>query len=134
MKDIKGFTLIELLVAITIIGIIMLMVLPAITNLQRKNQEKKFDDYERTVLEAAKAYEDQYEEDLYGRNNDGCAAIKFSSLVNTKLLATTKISGYECNNNQNGVIIRKVKGTSYYEVYLTCDKGGETKALTSNTD
>ena len=65
MKDIKGFTLIELLVAITIIGIIMLMVLPAITNLQRKNQEKKFDDYERTVLEAAKAYEDQYEEDLY---------------------------------------------------------------------
>ena len=134
MKDKKGFTLIELLVAITIIGIIMLMVLPAITNLQRKNQEKKFDDYERTVLEAAKAYEDQYEEDLYGRNSDGCAAIKFSSLVNTKLLATTKISGYECNNNQNGVIIRKVKGTSYYEVYLTCNKGGEPKALTSNTD
>ena len=42
MKDRKGFTLIELLVAITIIGIIMLMVLPAITNLQRENQEKFF--------------------------------------------------------------------------------------------
>ena len=135
MKDRKGFTLIELLVAITIIGIIMLMVLPAITNLQRKNQEKKFEDYERAVLEAAKAYEDQYEEDLFGRNSDGCAAIKFSSLVNTKLLATTKISGYECNNNQNGVIIRKVHGTSYYEVYLTCNnKDGKTKALTSNTN
>ena len=135
MKDRKGFTLIELLVAITIIGIIMLMVLPAITNLQRENQEKKFSDYERTVLEAAKAYEDQYEEDLYGRNSDGCAAIKFSSLVNTKLLATTKISGYECNNNQNGVIIRKIHGTSYYEVYLTCNnKDGKTKELTSNTN
>ena len=134
MKDRKGFTLIELLVAITIIGIIMLMTLPAIHNLQRENQKKKFDDYERTVLEAAKAYEDQYEEDLYGRNSDGCAAIKFSSLVNTKLLATTKISGYECNNNQNGVIIRKIHGTSYYEVYLSCDKGGEMKNLTSNTD
>ena len=134
MNNRKGFTLIELLVAITIIGIIMLMTLPAIHNLQRENQKKKFDDYERTVLEAAKAYEDQYEEDLYGRNRDGCAAIKFSSLVNTKLLATTKISGYECNNNQNGVIIRRVNGTSFYEVYLTCNKGGEPKALTSNTD
>ena len=81
MKNKKGFTLIELLVAITIIGIIMLMVLPAITNLQRKNQEKKFDDYERTVLEAAKAYEDQYEEDLFGRSDTGCAYIDFDSLV-----------------------------------------------------
>ena len=133
MKNRKGFTLIELLVAITIIGIILIMVLPAIRNLQRENQEKKFADYERTVLEAAKAYEDQYEEDLYGRGQDGCAAIKFSSLVNTKLLATTTIAGYECNNNQNGVIIRKVNGTPYYEVYLTCSKGGETKNLTSNT-
>ena len=135
MKDRKGFTLIELLVGITIIGIIMIMVLPAIHNLQRDNQEKKFADYERTVLEATKAYEDQYEEDLYGRNNDGCAAIEFTSLVNTKLLSTTSISGYECNynSNQNGVIIRKIHGTSYYEVYLTCKKGGETKNLTSNT-
>ena len=132
MKNRKGFTLIELLVAITIIGIIMLMVLPAIHNLQKENQEKRFEDYERTVLEAAKAYEDQYEEDLYGRNNDGCAAIEFTSLVNTKLLSTTSISGYECNynSNQNGVIIRKIHGTSYYEVYLTCKKGGETKNLT----
>ena len=134
MKNKKGFTLIELLVAITIIGIIMLMVLPAVHNLQKENQEKKFADYERTVLEAAKAYEDQYEEDLYGRNKDGCAAIKFSSLVNTKLLATTTISGYECNYDSNGVIIRKVNGTPYYEVYLTCSKGGETKELTTNTD
>ena len=119
MKNRKGFTLIELLVAITIIGIIMIMVLPAIMNLQRENQEKKFKDYERAVLEATKAYEDQYEEDLFGRNEDGCASIKFESLIDTKLLTTSEISGYECNNNENGVIIRKVKGTSYYEVYLT---------------
>ena len=133
MKNRKGFTLIELLVTITIIGIIMIMVLPAIMNLQRENQEQKFKDYERAVLEAAKAYEDQYEEDLFGRNEDGCAAIKYESLVYTKLLTTTKISGYECNNNENGVIIRKVKGTSYYEVYLTCMKGTESKQLTTNT-
>ena len=133
MKNRKGFTLIELLVTITIIGIIMLMVLPAIMNLQRENQEQKFKDYERTVLEAAKAYEDQYEEDLFGRNEDGCASIKFESLIDTKLLTNSKISGYECNNNENGVIIRKVKGTSYYEVYLTCMKGTESKQLTTNT-
>ena len=133
MKNRKGFTLIELLVAITIIGIIMIMVLPAIMNLQRENQEKKFKDYERAVLEATKAYEDQYEEDLFGRNEDGCASIKFESLIDTKLLTTSEISGYECNNNENGVIIRKVKGTSYYEVYLTCMKGTESKQLTTNT-
>ena len=133
MKNRKGFTLIELLVAITIIGIIMIMVLPAIMNLQRENQEQKFKDYERAVLEAAKAYEDQYEEDLFGRNEDGCASIKFESLIDTKLLTTSEISGYECNNNENGVIIRKVKGTSYYEVYLTCMKGTESKQLTTNT-
>ena len=69
MNNRKGFTLIELLVTITIIGIIMIMTLPAIHNLQRENQKKKFDDYERAVLEAAKAYEDQYEEDLFGRSD-----------------------------------------------------------------
>ena len=133
MKDRKGFTLIELLVAITIIGIIMIMTLPAIHNLQRENQEKKFDDYEWSVVEAAKVYEDQYEEDLFGRSDTGCAYIDFNSLVQKKLLATTKISGYECKNSNNGIIIRKIKGTSYYEVYLTCSKSGDTKNLTGNT-
>ena len=86
MKNRKGFTLIELLVTITIIGIIMIMTLPAIHNLQRENQKKKFDDYERAVLEAAKAYEDQYEEDLFGRSDTGCASINYVDLVNKKLL------------------------------------------------
>ena len=135
MNNRKGFTLIELLVTITIIGIIMIMTLPAIHNLQRENQKKKFDDYERAVLEAAKAYEDQYEEDLFGRSDTGCASINYEDLVNKKLLTTTKIAGYECNNDKNGIIIRKVKGTSYYEVYLTCNKGtNDKKNLTENTD
>ena len=86
MNNRKGFTLIELLVTITIIGIIMIMTLPAIHNLQRENQKKKFDDYERAVLEAAKAYEDQYEEDLFGRSDTGCASINYEDLVNKKLL------------------------------------------------
>ena len=133
MKNRKGFTLIELLVTITIIGIIMIMILPAITNLQRENQKKKFDDYERVVLEAAKAYEDQYEEDLFGRYSEGCAYIDFKNLVDKKLLSTTKISGYECNYDTNGIIIRKVKGKSFYEVYLDCVKGNETKKLTDNS-
>ena len=111
MNNRKGFTLIELLVAITIIGIIMLMTLPAIRNLQRENQKKKFDDYERAVLEAAKVYEDQYEEDLFGRSDSGCASIDFKKLIEKKLLSTTKIAGYECNytDNDNGIIIRKVE-------------------------
>ena len=135
MNNRKGFTLIELLVTITIIGIIMIMTLPAIHNLQRENQKKKFDDYERAVLEAAKAYEDQYEEDLFGRSDTGCASINYEDLVNKKLLTTTKIAGYECNNDKNGIIIRKVKGTSYYEVYLTCNKGtNDIKNLTGNND
>ena len=90
MNNRKGFTLIELLVAITIIGIIMIMTLPAIHNLQRENQEKKFDDYERTVLEAAKVYEDQYEEDLFGRSDTGCAHIDFNSLVQKKTTSYNK--------------------------------------------
>ena len=113
----------------------MIMTLPAIHNLQRENQKKKFDDYERAVLEAAKAYEDQYEEDLFGRSDTGCASINYVDLVNKKLLTTTKIAGYECNNDKNGIIIRKVKGTSYYEVYLTCNKGNnDKKNLTGNND
>ena len=135
MKNRKGFTLIELLVAITIIGVIMLMVLPAIHNLQRENQEKKFDNYERAVLEAAKAYEDQYEEDLFGRSDNGCASIDYEALIQKKLLATTKISGYECNysGNDNGIIIRKVNKTSFYEVYLTCKDAKGEKKLTDNS-
>ena len=53
MKKKRGFTLIELLVAIVILGIIILLSIPQISNLIDSNNDAKFKAYEKTVLSSA---------------------------------------------------------------------------------
>ena len=56
----KGFTLIELLVVIMIIGIILGISIPAVVNLQKSQNAKKFDYFTTIVKEATDLYVQQY--------------------------------------------------------------------------
>ena len=54
----RGFTLVELLVTITIMGIITMLALPEVQQLQSKNRNKKFLTYGDSLIASAKLYVD----------------------------------------------------------------------------
>ena len=57
-KNRKGFTLVELLVAISIMGLILVMAIPSIRNLQNSNRETKYEKYGDSILSGTKLYID----------------------------------------------------------------------------
>ena len=52
----KGFTLIEMMITLLLIGIIIVIAVPAVRNLTYNNDTKKYEQMEKVVLEAAKLY------------------------------------------------------------------------------
>ena len=60
MKRKKGFTLVELLIAITILGIILVLAIPTLTNIKNKDVETQGKIYENALLNAGKMYNDGY--------------------------------------------------------------------------
>ena len=70
MKKNKGFTLLELLIAITILGIIMVIAIPALTSINRKDVETQKSIYEDSLIAAGKMYNDSYAEDAFGKKKN----------------------------------------------------------------
>ncbi len=131
MNNRKGFTLIELLIAITIIGIILSFSSTIIKHLSTKNEKQQYKIYANSLLQASKAYNDEYSIDTFANREYGCTKIGYSTLLNKNLLSTTKVKGVDCGyivsgKDSSGVVIRKVKDKYYYEVVLYCKKTNAT--------
>ena len=86
MKNKKGFTLVELLVAIAIMGIITAIAIPMIRNIREGNENKQYQTYAESLKHAAKLYLDSYEEDMFGRQETGCAIITYNQLKSRNLI------------------------------------------------
>ena len=56
MKNKKGFTLVELLAVIVIMSLIMMFVFPAIEGMIDNSNRRKYEAYEKSMTEYAKAY------------------------------------------------------------------------------
>ena len=127
MKD-RGFTLTELLIAITIIGIILSFSIAIINKLTVKNKLQQYSIYSDVLLDAAKVYNDEYEEDTFAKREYGCSKVSFSTLQKKNLIRDLSVKGVKCGyvlngrDDSSGVIIRKVKNIYYYETILYCKK------------
>lgn len=93
----RGFTLVELLAVIIIMSLIMMMSFPSIQGMIKTNNKKKYEAYERSMHEYAKAY---YE--------DETAIIGLESLRNEGLTGIDS----EC--------IGYVDPVNNYKAYLKC--------------
>ena len=71
MKN-KGFTLVELIAVVVMMGMILLIVLPATSRLLKSNEEKKFDTYYDSVEEAIGRYARTRRDELGGIDGEGC--------------------------------------------------------------
>ena len=116
----KGFTLTELLVVVVILGIISGLSIPLIRNLTTSFETKKYQNYADSVLAASKVYNDSYSEDLFGRNEYGCAYIPYEKLAEKNLIKDIQIDKKTCNSEKTYVRVMKQQDKYGYAVYLTC--------------
>ena len=137
LQNRKGFTLIELLVAIVILGIIVVMSIPQISNLIDSNSDRKFEVYEETIRTSGKLYTDSYNQDMFGNNTSGCYDIEYSKMVDKKLIKDVNINNATCDGgSQKKTFVRVYKsGDIYrYKVSILCtDKNNRSTVLYSNT-
>lgn len=133
-KNNKGFTLIEVLVAITIMGIITVMALPGVQQLQSRNRERKYEKYGESLVSSAKLYVDSNGEDIFGYAVSGCADITFSELEAKALAKDYETNGITCVGNMTNddlrddtfIHVEKKNNKYVYQPYITCtDKTGK---------
>lgn len=148
----KGFTLIELIAVIVIMGLLLLIVLPATTRLMKGNKNKKYDEYYNLIEKAAFLYADSRKDDLGGVNASGCIDTSVEFLVKNKYLKEFDEDGVTCkgassydltsfedidsSKNYIDVRIRNVNGKKTVESSLVCVKRNkvEYSKLKENTE
>lgn len=130
----KGFTLVELLVAISILGIILVIAIPQVINIQSENKNTKYEKYADTIMASGKLYTDSYAKDMFGNNPSGCQIITYKDLKAKNLVKDFKANGISCDTyaadgktSLTYVKVLKSNENYYYEVAIKCvDKEGRT--------
>ena len=116
----KGFTLIELLVVIMLIGIVLGISIPAVVNLQKSQNARKFEYFTTVVKEATDLYVEQYGKSFDETEN--CFDIVYDSLVEENLIQESDITCLSSEGQQGIIQATRIPGTNNftYEYFLTC--------------
>ncbi len=131
----KAFTLVELLVAITILGIILVIAIPQVMNLQNSNRDTKYKKYAESMISSGKLYTDSHKKDMFGNSSSGCYDITYKELVEQNLLKGIKVDNADCevyNGSSSLTFVRVLKSQDnyMYDVSIKCvDKDNRNKVL-----
>lgn len=119
----KGFTLVEVLVVIAIIGLITVMVFPAVAQLTKKHEKSSCDYYEEILVEKTKLLIDQKRKDLPSLETGGSVTFTYQEI--NKEFPIAKTNNLDCSSGSS-VTITKKNNKYQYQVTLSCkDKKGE---------
>lgn len=133
MKNKKGFSLIELLAVLVIIGLLLLIVIPAVSRLITSNDDKDYNNY-LTIIEAgATSYADYQVDNLGGSNDTGCVEVTLEELIEEEYIKEFNHSDITCSGKAR---LNNNKGNLDVSINLTCvnDKGEETFKKEEITD
>ena len=117
----KGFTLIELIATIVIMALILIMVMPSITALVNNNEDKSYEYYGDSLMEAAKIFVNKEGEDITSLgtlNFTGCIDITYQDLINSDLIKPYSDEKINCSNTK--VRYTKERNKESYSINLTC--------------
>ena len=124
MKN-KGFTLVELLVVIAILGVISLLSIPIIRNVQTRQLNKKYDMYLENVISGGKLYTDSYSDDLFGHKPSACNYIKYDDLKEKNLIKDIDIADVSCDTDYTLVKVLRYRDQYFYRGYIGCGPGNK---------
>ena len=105
----KGFTLVELLAVIVIMALIMGLAFPAVTGMINSSNQKKYEAYEKSMTEYAKAYFDET-----------------NTVIGLTTLKDKGLTGIEEG------CIGYVDGNNKYKAYLKCGDKYQTEDFNVN--
>lgn len=117
----KGFTLIELIATIVIMALILIMVMPSITALINNNEDKSYEYYGDSLMEAAEIFVGREGEDITSLgtlNFTGCIDITYQDLINSDLIKPYSDENINCTNTK--VRYTKERNKESYSINLTC--------------
>ena len=121
----KGFTLTEILAVLVILGVVMVIAIPSVTNLQDRFKAKYYEKLDDTVISASKTYFKD-NKSAVPKQEVGAVALNLNGLITKKYLESV----YPYNNNTDqckGYVVLVKNGTDnqYYNC-MYCNVDGQT--------
>lgn len=117
MKNEKGFSLIELMAVIIIIGLILIVVVPAVSRLLTTNDQKEYDRYLDIIEAGAIRYSDSRKDDLGSYKDNGCLEVDLEELVSQKYIKEFNDKKVTCTGT---VRLNNNLGNLKVSINLTC--------------
>lgn len=128
MKDKRGFSLIELMAILIIIGLILIVAIPAVSRLLTSNDTKQYKNYVSIIREGANVYAEYQKDDLGGSNDVGCVDLEIKDLINENYIKEFNDKKVTCSGD---VRIKNNKGNIKVSIDIECyhDDGEERKLV-----